>query len=540
MPGGQRDLDPLRAPPVRFRIWPRAAGILGSRRPSGTAGSRRRKPLEARSARRAAASLLVLLVSLGAAGGAGAQESEQGFRAEPSRIHLPGEISCVLSADLDGDGTGEVVVGTLEDTGPGEPRKVPAVFRAAPGGRYGPGPARTFPVPEGTGVVAFEDVNNDGRDDLVYTCRGSLWARPAGPDLRLADDPLRILRCAHSLPYARDRIFAVDLFRDMNHDGRPDILLPTPEGYALFLQAAGGGFSREPDASFALDYRATLSEAVPGRILGTHSQIPLPTQIDLDRDGVLDLVFADGDTCTFFPFRREAGAYGEPRTVRLPVPREGLQFVASQVDDLDADGWPDVFVMRGVARKVSLNIDNLFFRGRPGPSYPAREDRALSHERQIIPPWVMDLDGDRRKEFVTFSQRLNLNSVVDYFLRDRVAVDVAVHTIQEGVYGQEPAAVRKVFLTVEEEEGRPGAAAGDFNGDGRDDFVYTPDSARVHYLLCGGSAWIPERASYSLEIPSYGTRVVEDFNRDGRDDLAILYEVGKRRGDLTLLISTPP
>jgi hypothetical protein len=490
--------------------------------------------------RRQGTFLFLLLGCLGWALPAEAQAGENGFRVTPSRIHLAGEISCVLSTDLDGDGAGEAVVGYLADAGRGEPRKTLAFFRAGPDRRYGPEPVREFLLPDDTGVIAFGDVNGDGRADLVFTRRGAVWTFPLQPDHTFSHEPERIVRWPCNLPYSRDRIFTFDLLRDLNRDGRPDILLPTLDGYALFLQKTGGNYPRKPDVSFPLDYGATLSEMFQGRTLGIHYRIPLPALLDINRDGIDDLVFADGNTCWFFPFLPETGTYGKAKVVRLPVRKEGVQFLVSQVDDFDADGLPDVFVMRGVPRKVTFNIDNLFFRGKPGLAFGSREDLVLSHERQIIPPWIMDLDGDGRKEFVTFSQRLSLNSVIDYFVRDRVAVDVSAHPNRGGVFSKDPVVVRKVFLKVEEEEGSPGAVAGDFNGDGREDFVYTPDSTKVHYLLSGGEDLIPAKPTCSLEVPSYGSRVVEDFNRDGRDDLAILYEIRKRRGDLTLLISNPP
>jgi len=397
-----------------------------------------------------------------------------------------------------------------------------------------------FQLPEDTGVVDFADVNRDGRSDLVVTRRGALWAFLRKPDDTFAPEPRRILRWPYNLPYSRDRIFSLSLFRDWNHDGRPDILLPTQNGYDLFCQAEDGGYPAKPDASFPLDYGAALTEMFQGNTLGIHYILPRPQALDMNRDGVQDLVFADGNTLFFFPFDPETGRYGPAKTVRLPVRKEGVQFLASQVDDFDADGIPDAFVMRGVPRKVTFNLDYLFFRGQPGLVFEPREDRSFARERQIIPPWILDLDGDGKKEFFTFSQRLSLNSVIDYFVRNRVAVDVGVHPNRDGDFIEEPVVVRKVFLKLEEEEGTPGAADGDFNGDGRDDMVYTPDSGHLHYMLSGGKDRIPAKPSLRLEVPSYGIRVVKDFNGDGRDDLAVIYEVKKRKGDLTLLISDAP
>jgi len=472
------------------------------------------------------------------AGPAGA--AEDGFRVAASPLHLDGEVSCVLSTGLEGGRAGELAVGFVEDAGAGRPRKVLALFRPGPGNRYGPEPAAVFPLPDDAGVVDFADIDRDGRTDLVATRRGALWAYLRNGDGTLNPQPRALLRWPSNLPFSREQVFSLPLFRDADRDGRPDVLLPTQNGYDLFCQAEDGSYPERPDASFPLDYGASLQTLFQGNSLWIHYYVPRPRALDVDRDGVQDLVFADGDTLSFFPFDPGTGAYGPKKTVRLPVRKEGNQFVVSKVDDFDADGFPDALVMRGVQRKVTYTVDSLFYRGGPGLAFRPREELSFHQDRQIIPPWILDLTGDGRKEFVTFTQRLSLNSVVDYFVRNRVTVDVSVHANRDGDFGTEPVLVRKVSLKLEEEEGSPGAVDGDFNGDGRDDLVYTPDSGRLHYMLAGGEEMLPGKPSLDLEVPSYGRLVVEDFNGDGRDDLAVIYEVEKRKGDLTVLVSGAP
>ncbi len=92
--------------------------------------------------------------------------------------------------------------------------------------------------------------------------------------------------------------------------------------------------------------------------------------------------------------------------------------------------------------------------------------------------------------------------------------------------------------------------AGDFDGDGRDDIAvfydYGSNKARIHVLLSTGKAftyqgdagWWRTDSGYSLARVA-ARMVAGDFNRDGRNDVAVFYDYGANKARIHVLLSTP-
>ncbi len=449
-----------------------------------------------------------------------------------SRLHLEGKLHFVIPADLDGDGVNELLVSHLPDGGAGG--KVLALYKTDDGRHYGPHAARTISLDPKTGVVDVGDLNSDGRDDLFFTSDGRLSAYLTQEGGLFAEKPSTIFEHPYNLPYSREKAFRFKLAWDLNHDGRDDLFLTTMEGYALFLQNAQGRFPREPSQVFRLDYSSMMWEE--GENIAIKYEIPFPTQLDINGDGTLDLVFSDGVFFHFFPFDPEQSMYGPPKVVKLPVEKPVFGMLRSVVDDIDGDGVPDILMMRVLGKKMQTN-ENYLFKGRPGLEFLDKPDQAILSEGAADTPVVLDLDGDGRKELITSSVKIGLSMFIDYFLRNRVRVDFSIYRIKDRSYEEDPVMVRSVYFKTEEEEGTPGAEQADFNGDGIDDFVLASQPEKLSFYLTDPDVLLPDEPTCEVEIPSYGVMVAEDLNGDGKDDIAITYPIEKRKGDFTILIS---
>ena len=139
----------------------------------------------------------------------------------------------------------------------------------------------------------------------------------------------------------------------------------------------------------------------------------------------------------------------------------GLHKSGTSVFEKTLAEHPDIFMCRGKPRRFTLTTDNYFFMGHPKCSFNKIEDVHFIEDRQVRPSQLIDLDGDGCREFITLSQRLNLNSLMDYFLRGRVVVDFAVRRINKnGIYESKPYCIKKLSIKVETEEGSPAAASG--------------------------------------------------------------------------------
>jgi hypothetical protein len=178
-------------------------------------------------------------------------------------------------------------------------------------------------------LVPF-DLDRDGDLDIVYSDRkgerrGVGWLQNPGLESGRA-----------GMPWRDDRIGAADYevmfltIADWNGDGVPDMVVATSRGplVALVAPAGAGGWT------------ATEIPLPPG--CGTGKSVAAG---DVDRDGVLDLVFtceqARGDLSGVRWLRRDPLAAAGWRDLEISGPR-GVKYDRVELLDLDDDGDLDV------------------------------------------------------------------------------------------------------------------------------------------------------------------------------------------------------
>ncbi|MBN2490657.1 MAG: VCBS repeat-containing protein [Planctomycetes bacterium] len=261
-------------------------------------------------------------------------------------------------------------------------------------------------IREAGGGFLFDlaDLDGDGRLELVMVRADGVhvWRYRDGRFVAPEDGPA--IRLRRTL--TPSRVLRVNLLRDLDGDGRTDLLYPSGERLLLLPGDGRGGFDAASTRSLPSGIRTVVSapaDALDGQ-LESRLEIPELVGRDVDGDGHLDFIaslgsrleiyrggadwtFAEVPTWVLDLSRFEQDA--EPAERKLRIDLGGVNL--SQ-DDLDGDGAADFLIASG--RKVWIFFGGKGFRGFPRP------DRILQVGEDIAAVLTGDVDGDGRADLV--------------------------------------------------------------------------------------------------------------------------------------------
>jgi len=362
----------------------------------------------------------------------------------------------VAIGDLDGDLQPDLVFSDASTS------KTVSVVPGFGGGGFGP--REIHPVFDignvAPGALAVEDVNGDGRKDIVFANMSTsvffvFYGRGAGSftahsDFTTASNPMAVAA------------------GDFNGDGNPDLVTANygSNSVSLLLGNGSGGFGPKTDFATGSQPR--------GIAVG-----------DLNGDGKLDMVVANTSANSISIFLGNgSGGFG-PRNnyPTLSTPR------GVAVADLNGDGKPDVVVTDQGAASVSV------FLGTGGGNLGTRHDFATGSQ-----PWavaVADFDRDGKPDLAV----VNYSSGTLSLLMGN----------GDGTFGP-----KTDYLTHPHPVS---VAAGDVNGDGYPDLALVgTDWSSVEVFIRFGSGFT---GADFLTAPNPTGVVFGDFNGDSALDLAV-------------------
>jgi hypothetical protein len=325
------------------------------------------------------------------------------YRAVPFRIE--GRVEKILFADLDGDGTGDLLaaigdrievhlgVGGGREITPGKPDAVLILEgrsvgwdldRAAGGaarvvalvdGRSAKawtfdGKAKTFSPPADLAEVRgflppgirhldlVRDVDSDGRPDLVIPDLGTFRILFQGPDGSYSGEMAVNLESKLESDLAPEADLAsrigqsltlrsLDL-RDTNGDGLNDLVTKTEDSLDLYLAKGRGELPDRPTCSLDL---AAVRDRVgrfdpdridPSNLTGALAWSHGTEMADIDGDRIEDLLLREGGKVSVFIGRKEGIDFGRPHQVL----KSGGNILAAVLHDEDGDGRKDLWLVR--------------------------------------------------------------------------------------------------------------------------------------------------------------------------------------------------
>ncbi len=396
-------------------------------------------------------------------------------------------------------------------------------------------PAYSRRLPLAAGLAQCGDLDGDGYDELTYLTRAGLFAFAGGPG-GLAETAAPVLQRDLLVPPASDRVGAGTYLVEVTGDGRLDALLPVAEGLSLHAQTPGGTFASDPTAVLPFPVMSRLYSNLAQTWVAY--RLPYLMVADLDRDGWRDIAVLDVSGC--YQFRQQAdGTFTAERLAGDLARNAGNSFTFALFGDWNADGHPDAGFARMEQRRTVNSTLRLYW-GEAG-RLPPDPGMTVEAPSTVMLPVFLDATGDGYSELLLYRVQFGLRFAINYFLRNRILVDVAVHRLgPDGTYLEEPVLRHRLAVAAGDGGSEPVRVAADLNGDGAMDMAVGLRSNALGVFLGDPERVLGRRPAWRIPVDAYGIPHVVDVNRDGRDDLLIRYQAPEKQQIVNLVLSTGP
>jgi len=532
---------------------------------------------------------ITLVAILLLAGAASPSHAEPAFYEQS--LDLPGAPAALIPTDLDGDGLRDLVVvvvytewdqiGIEEYTEMDQVAGLVEVLTIVPilmdrrevraylGQEDGSFALAGEPLPLPLSVLSME-AGPPGmpRLPVVALTDDGVAALALAPDGTLSFEP--VIAEPPVLAGTGTFLADLDLVADATGDGVADLLLPAPDGIALYRGGVPGSERGVETTPFARVPYPEPADELEGLILN----VPLPTVVDADGDGLPDLLFRSpqrGLAGASVALQTAPGRFAPPAEIPWPElgddnteevwigpvdDRAGAELVAA--DSLDDD---DAGMRKSMEQarepRFRLRIHPLRAPGTTGeegtsgaeetprlvpPLVPDTEPERTVDIRGwvaqgsgdlVLPGGFQDLNGDGRSDLVTVTNDITLFKAVSILATRRLTLELgflAWCQQPDGGFVRAPGEPLTSKLTInlnDLEIHQRSLFAGDFDGDGRRDFLQLGGSKEIGIHLGRPNCSYADRPDVTIRLRDrlrdLALAEALDLDGDGRSDLAITH-----------------
>ena len=422
-------------------------------------------------------------------------------------ITLPPNATAPLFVDVDGDGRSDMfAIDPVE--------KKLFYYHQRPAG-FTNSPDQVIPLPPKTAWVALCDVDaHPGLELLMSTATGLVYSRQ---NAGVFESEERTLITASQVFTNNDFPILTSLSANK---GGTNILIPVISADQTMLYHRNRAYEWSPEAPLALDVKRTtwsvngdewMMGSTPAHSLHIHqtfrTKLAPKRDQEPENDGLRKLI----------DDLKKNDAAGPPVMDRV---------------DVDGDGREDLILWQQKG-KLDFKTDiHVFLRG-ADQKLPDRPTQVLHCSGFSIPlvnsnyEWspVHDLRGDGSHELVLLEIRTVFTSpsgLVDMALSRGIDCSLTIRKFHDGAFSRSPDASVPVtiLLSLEDLGWWPFFIQGDFNGDGRPDFLVRRSETQWNIFFSTKNArWFAPLPEMVFDAPRQGKIEIQDLNGDGLSDI---------------------
>ncbi len=362
-----------------------------------------------------------------------------------------------------------------------------------------------------------------------------------------------------------DFLERLNFARDLDNDGIEEILVPQFHHYLIYKRQSGSDVPDDARSAGPYALAATLDcpvqngiKSVGGASRSLVSTFLTPNTIiyDYNRDQSSDIVTVHGSHLKVF-FQNSAGefsnddsavvdfdfdltlAYSSMSGPGQPHERDRLKdkIGITSLTDLNDDGLLDMIVEKFSMKDGALNIKKQFqiFFGRENTDNPhlggifnTVPDHIIINKGLQIYSKVADLNHDGKMDIYIPIIEIGIFNFISMLISGDIDITVFWYVMDDtGRYRKKPDFELEVTFELDT-KGRKfpvSTFGGDFNGDGRKDFLRSQDGKlKVHYAPEDGVPKEKPDAEFETEIPDNGLTVRPcRVNTDAKSDVVMVF-----------------
>jgi len=472
------------------------------------------------------------------------------------QLSVAGQLLQHWVEDLDGDGLKDIFVVHRKGVAPEETRWV-SIFRQHEELGFATAPDRSWELAREAAILDIGDVaGDDAQKEIVYS---------TGHNVRYyrfengsyATDSIELFEARGLTVYpSRRDIPMVNFVRDWNGDGRDDVAVAGFDGLSIFFRGADGGYTAPTHV--ALEVETGVARApghgVDNKTIGivVNYEFPSLLMVDANGDTRSDLVAVTEDRARVFVRHDDRTYSTEPlidhwfdvRTQQEKL--EGISDVETQVEDLNNDGFADAIVVKQTSKGLTSfrGVVNVFWGGPDGfkdvPDQVIISEGTASSRASFI-----DVNGDGRKDLVLPSVKFSVAAVIRILITRSIKVSFNIFLLgEDGRLAERPTFKKEVKFKIDLSGASDEQAMdlkGDYNGDGRTDFVFATDRDELSVYtgeIDAGDRLFTKKPVTKVNADAFGQLQSPDLNGDGFSDMVIYYPQSRdKQGIIQVLLN---